>query len=799
MAIEVDQAFRSSGRKARQRQRARWAGRGLAAAVVLGIVGGIGWLVWPSSGGDLADGPIDAEGEAFAMVDTGEEAAAPIAPAADAFIDLARDPMILRFGSGDAGGGTTVSGSPDFDVGRVGPPSADRLTVFSDRLVRAEQRLNITIPSTREDLALFQARRSEGIAAMAETGPAATAPTAPVGEGTLVTVDGDDGSWGELIGGAEGEGAADEAVYVETVIENTTSLALTMREEARSTLFDDAVVVVRTQRSLADVLTENGFGEEGAAPVVAAAERLLGLTLDLSPGAVVAMRWTTELGRRRLLQLSLYSSDGYLGTLAQVGLGRFERAADPWYDDDLLSRSDTVRSEVVAAGDVRLLDALYSAGIRNGLTTTLVGEMIVMVSQNYDLDRFAAVDDRVTILHTTEEVPGQGGPGQLLYVGIRGSSGEYDCYVTPSDTPAGFGCFDFDATGGAAGPAGQLGGGLIVPVAGTMTSRFGPRNHPILKQVRLHAGIDWAAPTGTPLYAVADGKVSVAGVGGGYGNVVYIDHAGGVQSRYAHLDRFSPLGRAGTQVKQGDVIGFVGTTGRSTGPHLHFEIRVNGTPVDPMTFVGNVPSAPRVASSGGGGSVAGGGAVEALVNQIIQVESAGVATAKNPRSTATGLGQFIESTWLRMMRTYRPDLVASMSRQQLLNLRNDPGLSREMVTNLARENESFLRNRGHQITAGRLYLAHFLGPGGAHTALSSSPSATVLDVMGAAVVRANPFLRGKTIADLTAWSDRKMRGAGSGGGGAPAPSTTVTRVARAIPPEVTAFREAVDAVLAETG
>ena len=799
MAIEVDQAFRASRRRARARRRGRLAIRLGALAVVLGLAGGGAWLLWPGGGAEVADdapGIAEGDGADFAMVDTGDVPAVPIAPAADAFLDLPRDPMILRFGGADAGGGTRLAGPPAFDVARVGAPTPERLTVFADRLIRPEQRLNVTIPSTREDLALFQARRSDGIAAMVEAGPAATAPVGPVAEGTLVRVDGDDGSWGELIGGAEA-GAGDEAVYVETVIENTTSLALALREDSRPTLFDDAVVVVRTPRALGDVLRENGFPEEVADPAVAAMERIHGLTLDLSPGAVVAMRWATELGARRLLNVSVYTSDGYLGTIAQVGLGRYEDAGDPWSEDDLLSRSDGVRSEARAAGDVRLLDALYSAGIRNGLSTTLVGELIVMVSQNYDLDRFAAADDRVTILHATEAVAGQEGPGQLLYVGIRGSSGEFDCYVTPNDTPSGFGCFDFDATVGAAGPAGRLGGGLIVPVAGTMTSRFGPRNHPILKQVRLHAGIDWAAPTGTPLYAVADGRVSVAGVGGGYGNVVYIDHAGGVQSRYAHLDRFSELGRAGTQVRQGDVIGYVGTTGRSTGPHLHFEIRVDGTPVDPMTFVGNVPSAPAVASSGGGGAVTGGGAVEALVNQIIQVESAGVATAKNPRSTATGLGQFIESTWLRMMRTYRPDLVASMTRAQLLQLRNDPGLSREMVTNLARENESFLRQRGHQITAGRLYLAHFLGPGGAHTALSSPPQATVLQVMGANVVRANPFLRGKTIADLTAWSDRKMRGTGS----APAPSAPAapTRVARAVPPEVTAFREAVDAVLEETG
>ncbi|MEO0744481.1 MAG: M23 family peptidase, partial [Pseudomonadota bacterium] len=118
----------------------------------------------------------------------------------------------------------------------------------------------------------------------------------------------------------------------------------------------------------------------------------------------------------------------------------------------------------------------------------------------------------------------------------------------------------------------------------------------------------------------------------------------------------------------------------------------------------------------------------------------------------------------------------------LLELRFDPALSRAMVTNLARENEAFLRTRGHQITPGRLYLAHFLGPAGADIALKANPQATVLEVMGASVVNANPFLRGKDIKWMTDWSDRKMNRVGQGGtqvASAPAaPAVTPAEVKR---------------------
>jgi hypothetical protein len=113
-----------------------------------------------------------------------------------------------------------------------------------------------------------------------------------------------------------------------------------------------------------------------------------------------------------------------------------------------------------------------------------------------------------------------------------------------------------------------------------------------------------------------------------------------------------------------------------------------------------------------------------------------------------------------------------------------------MVQNLARENENFLRSKGHEITVGRLYLAHFLGPGGANTVLSSSDSSTILAVMGQGVVSANPFLRDFTVADLKAWADRKMSGAGA------APTTASAPVA-AIPPEIRAFMTVIDEVIAD--
>jgi hypothetical protein len=148
----------------------------------------------------------------------------------------------------------------------------------------------------------------------------------------------------------------------------------------------------------------------------------------------------------------------------------------------------------------------------------------------------------------------------------------------------------------------------------------------------------------------------------------------------------------------------------------------------------------------------------ALVDQIIGVESGGNPNATNPRSSAGGAGQFINSTWVSMLRQHRPDLAQGMSDSDLLALKSDPQLSREMTAAYAADNGSILSKAGLPVTPGNTYLAHFAGPQGAVKVLSSDPNASVGDILGAGAVNANPFLRGMTAGDLQAWANRKMGG-----------------------------------------
>lgn len=143
-------------------------------------------------------------------------------------------------------------------------------------------------------------------------------------------------------------------------------------------------------------------------------------------------------------------------------------------------------------------------------------------------------------------------------------------------------------------------------------------------------------------------------------------------------------------------------------------------------------------------------------DSVIQAESSGDPNATNPNSSAVGLGQFIAPTWLSTIRAHRPDLAQGKSDAEILAMRTDPQLSREMTDAYAADNQAILSKAGVPVTPGSTYLAHFAGPGGAVKVMQADPNAPVESILGAAAVKANPFLRGMTAQGLQAWAAKKM-------------------------------------------
>lgn len=141
-------------------------------------------------------------------------------------------------------------------------------------------------------------------------------------------------------------------------------------------------------------------------------------------------------------------------------------------------------------------------------------------------------------------------------------------------------------------------------------------------------------------------------------------------------------------------------------------------------------------------------------DSIIQAESGGNPNAQNPNSSASGPGQFIDSTWLDTLTKHRPDIQGTP--EQLLALKTDPSLAKDMTAAYAGDNQAYLQQKGLPVTPGTTYLAHFAGPEGAAKVLQADPNASVSDVLGPAVMKANPFLQGMNAQGLQAWAAKKM-------------------------------------------
>jgi len=709
-----------------------------------------------------------------------------------AIIDLAGDPMWITLApdADTATKGHTVARPAELDSSGASP----QIEILSDVMLSASEKFMTTIPSTQEDFAFFQAQR-QGAPKPSATAPDAqqAAPPAagedqqgdlendlqpeqeesdaPAGPAPKADANDPEAGWGETID----QGEAALPAFKKTQVENNMTVATVTSEYQRFEATEDTFVKILNDRSLDSVVADAHFSADDAKLAGEALKALFNRD-GLEAGCVVAMRGfrpNREVTTMSLMQLSIYARNVYVGTLTRNAAGAFVSGVDPWVREDLFNYSGA-SDQGGPKRQYRLLDAIYSTAARNKVPTGVIGEAIMYLSRGQDLDAFASEDQRLVLIYSQTPRGNDASSGRVLYVGVQGGEKSLDCFVFPQSDGQ-YAC----VTGNDEVRSLTVTNGMVTPVNGVMTSTFGPRKHPILETVRIHKGVDWAAPIGTPVMAAFDGQITFQGDGDSYGNLVKISHANGRETHYAHMQKFATNG-VGTKVKAGDVIGYVGTTGLSTGPHLHFELYQNGEAIDPLGTVTAVASDDS--------------AVETLTDRIVHVESGGSARAKNPNSSATGAGQFITKTWIRMMNTYRPDLARTLSTADLLALRYDATLSREMVRNLAREGEAYLRARGHQITAGRLYLCHFLGMEGAHQVLAASGSAQLSAVLGSPVIQANPFLTGKTVSYVIDWAERKMGQKLTQVASDSSQQTTTTEV-RQTSPEFEKYKQAVTTLI----
>ncbi|MGA8900928.1 peptidoglycan DD-metalloendopeptidase family protein [Bradyrhizobium sp.] len=226
---------------------------------------------------------------------------------------------------------------------------------------------------------------------------------------------------------------------------------------------------------------------------------------------------------------------------------------------------------------VRLYQSIYETALRNKVPQNVIEDMIRIYSYDVDFQRKVQPGDSFDVFFAGEdESPASNEKSEVLYASLTlgGETKKYYRFQTPDDAVIDF----YDETGKSAKK-------FLVrkPVNNAiMRSGFGSRRHPILGYVKMHTGVDWATAYGTPIFASGNGVVEVAGWEGGYGKYVKLKHNNGYETAYGHMSAFAKGLEVGKRVRQGQVIGFVGSTGQSTGAHVHYEILVNGRFVDPM-------------------------------------------------------------------------------------------------------------------------------------------------------------------------------------------------------------------------
>lgn len=362
------------------------------------------------------------------------------------------------------------------------------------------------------------------------------------------------------------------------VPENITLLPKTANQTTGGNAFNEKVVLAKKGDTVSSVLKELGAT---AADIGAIAAALGAKGRDaLRDGQKVRVLMSPMPGSaaQRPARVIVASESGAVEALAALSdMGKFVAVDVRNVDTEIAQNTDQNDEENDDGSGVRLYQSVYETALRNQIPRPLIDELIKIYSYDVDFQRKVQPGDSFEVLYAgEEETPGADSRNDVLFAALTvgGEVKKFYRFQSPDD-----GLVDYyDETGKSAKK-------FLVRkplVAGIMRSGFGIRRHPILGYTKMHTGVDWSAPTGTPIYAAGNGVVEREGWESGYGKFILVKHNNGYETAYGHMSAFARGMEVGKRVRQGQVIGFVGSTGLSTGAHVHYEIRVNGRFVDPM-------------------------------------------------------------------------------------------------------------------------------------------------------------------------------------------------------------------------
>lgn len=345
------------------------------------------------------------------------------------------------------------------------------------------------------------------------------------------------------------------------------------------TEYADDVIPVRRAAGIDQVMTAAGYSKAQAEDLSAYLGDELG-SEKLAEGDVLRICISQKGSEANIVRASVYSRGRHVMTAALDDSGRFVRGAEPPALDAVATAfDDDGRPTIIAGRDLpRVYDGIYRAALSYGMGQDMTAEVIRILASNVDFQaQLRPTDSLEAFFSVTDESGAATEDSEILLLDARFGDTETRVYrfQNPEDDTVDY--YDKDGK--------SIRQFLLRnPVPnGVFRSGFGMRRHPILGFSRMHTGVDWAAPRGTPIIAAGNGVVEKAGWdSGGYGNQTLIRHANGYVSSYNHQSAIAKGVKPGARVRQGQVIGYVGSTGLSTGPHLHYELIVNGNKVDAL-------------------------------------------------------------------------------------------------------------------------------------------------------------------------------------------------------------------------
>jgi murein DD-endopeptidase MepM/ murein hydrolase activator NlpD len=366
------------------------------------------------------------------------------------------------------------------------------------------------------------------------------------------------------------------ASYGIKIVPENVSVASRPANEETSLSYAEEIIPFTENRAIVEAFAASGYAGDDAKGMSEAIAKMLNAPV-LKAGTVLRVGLEVRGDEPKVVRTSVYDRTNHIVTIALDDRSQYVPAAEPEPNPEIMTAFDDSPPSVVVRGNLpTVYDGIYRAAYSYGMSKDMTGKLIKLLASDVDFQSRLNPSDRVEVFFSQPDNDDKASDeSELLYASASFGGSMRTFYRFQM----GDGAVDyFDQDGRSAKQF-----LLRNPVPnGQFRSGFGGRRHPILGYTRMHTGVDWSAPRGTPIIASGNGIVEKAGWAGGYGRQTIIRHSNGYETSYNHQSAIARGVVPGARVRQGQVIGYVGSTGLATGDHLHYELMVNGRKVDPM-------------------------------------------------------------------------------------------------------------------------------------------------------------------------------------------------------------------------